>query len=264
MDWNQSFLSSLQQGSVSGMVAALQSQSTAHAGTAPAKVKYKAIQLLRKDKLNASYALIEQLCGHENWTAQEVGAICLTDFYETNGSEVEQWLRHLADSESWEVREWAANACGDVLEKHFATFLPMMTKWAQDESENVRRAVVLACKYAAKSRRPEFAQPLLAIVESLLDDRSRYVSDNLGPFAIGDTLIASYPAQVLQHLGNWVQNEDEQVRWNIAMVFTAAEGAKYAHEAKSIFDVLLTDERPYVMKAVAKAQNTIQKRDQSR
>lgn len=242
------------------MVKALDSQSTAHAGTAPAKIKNHAIHLLRKTNSNTLYPLILQLCSHENITAQEVGAICLTDFYLSQSSEVNRVLYRLADSDNWEVREWVASACGLILEKHFHDYFPVMEEWSKDVSENIRRAVVLAMMYAGKSRDPDFIEPFLTIVEHLLSDRSRYVRDNLGPFAIGSALIKYYPAQVLKRLDSWVNDEDEQVRWNIAMIFSAAEGVKFADESQHVFDILSSDERPYVKKAVNRAIKNINKR----
>ncbi|MCL6443571.1 MAG: HEAT repeat domain-containing protein [Alicyclobacillus sp.] len=260
LDWKQLFLQSMEQGSVESVVQALDAQSTTHAGTAPAKIKNAAIKLLRKLDPAQAYPLILQLCSQPSPTAQEVGAICLTDFYQSHSSEVNQVLYRLADSHHWEVREWVASACGSILDKHFYDYLPVMAEWSRDTSENIRRAVVLAMMYAGKSRNPEFIGPMLDVLEPLLSDRSRYVRDNLGPFAIGNALIKYYPAEVLERLNTWVNAEDEQVRWNIAMIFSAAEGSKFAHESQHILDILSSDERSYVKRAVCKAIKNMNKR----
>jgi len=260
IDWKQSFLYAVEHGSVENMVEVLQSQSTTHAGTAPAKIKYEAVKLLTKTNSSELYALLIQLCDHKNHTAQEVGVICLTDFYKNQSSEVNRVLYRLADSDHWEVREWVASACGVILENHFADYFPVIQVWSRDASENIRRAVVLAMMYAGKSRRPEFIDPFLDVMQPLLSDRSRYVRDNLGPFAIGNALIKYYPEQVLKRLATWVNDEDEQVRWNIAMIFSTAEGAKFAFQSKYVFDILLADERQYVKRAVSKAVKNVEKR----
>jgi len=170
-------------------------------------------------------------------------------------------LHRLAASENWEVREWVASACGSILEAHFHEFYDEMDRWSKDNSEYVRRAAVLAAMYAGKSRRPDFINPLLNILEHLLPDRSKYVrGDNLGPFAIGNALIKYYPEEVLTRMKSWVQSDDEQIRWNIAMVFSAAERAKYAARAKSILHIVLSDDRLYVKRAVAKALKSIKTR----
>lgn len=262
IDWKQTFIEAIEQDRVDEMVGALQTQSTSHAGTAPAKVKNDAAKLLRKINSDKRYPLLVELCHHEDPSAQEIGAICLTDFYGSHSEEVNKILYALADSDHWEVREWVASACGLILERNFPDYFAVVTEWSKDASENVRRAAVLSAMYAGKSRNPEFAEALLNLLEPLLSDCSKYVRDNLGPFAIGNALLKYYPTQVLDRIRTWVKSEDEQVRWNVAMIFSAADGAKFAEEAKSVLDILSADERPYVKRAVDKAIKNIQRRAQ--
>jgi 3-methyladenine DNA glycosylase AlkD len=199
------------------------------------------------------------LCHQENPTAQEIGAILLTDIYPEHAQDVHSILCKLADSPNWEVREWVASACGVLVEHHFHTFFQRMVEWSESPTENHRRAVVLAIMYAGKCRDLEYIDPFLDTLEPLLSDMSRYVRDNLGPFAIGSALIKYYPVQVLERLKDWVKDENEQVRWNIAMIFSAAEGAKHAKEAEVILEILKSDQRPYVKRAVNKALKVISK-----
>lgn len=265
--WADAFLNQLERGSIAGLVQLMQSQATAHAGTAPAKIKRQAIQIIRKRVENPAdlRELAQTLCLSEDATAQEVGCILLAHSYPSNDSDTQQIvhaiLQTLSDSENWEVREWAASACGEILTQHFATFLPSMTDWAKSPAENVRRAVVLALMYAGHTLPLTFAKPILDLIETFLTDESIYVRDNLGPFAIGSTLIKAYPEQVLARLPRWLESSNEQLRWNIAMVFSAAEGAKYAVQAKPILQTLSTDERPYIRRAFKRALRQIQKRD---
>lgn len=261
--WRKQFEELCQQGSTDGIIKLLSSQATSHAGTANANVKNQAIKLLTeqyKDQPVRLYQLALRLCNSKDPTAQEVGVIILGEYYKGNENEINATLLRLAKSDNWEVREWVASACGLILEKHFHGFFPVMENWLKDESENVRRAAILGIMYAGKGRNPEFADPFLDALEPLLSDRSRYVRDNLGPFAIGNALIKYYPKQVLRRLDKWVEDDDEQVRWNVAMIFSAAEGAKFAKEAKHIIAVLLSDERPYVKRAINKAIKNINKR----
>ena len=72
IDWKQSFLESIQQGAVDGLVEALHSQSTTHAGTAPAKIKHYAVKQLRKTDADKLYPLTLQLCCHENPTHKKL------------------------------------------------------------------------------------------------------------------------------------------------------------------------------------------------
>ncbi len=248
---------------VSGIVAAMQSQVTEHAGTAPAKVKQAAIRRISRHysgNPERGYGMAIRLCQSGNWTAEEVGAALLAPCYEVHPSDVANMLETLADSSNWEVREWAASACGAVLADHFDAFYPALVTFAHHPSENIRRAAVLAAMYAGQSRNPTFANPLLDLLEILIADPSKYVRDNLGPFAIGSSLIQCYPDKVIQRMQEWVQREDEQVRWNVAMVFSAAAGASYAPDAPEVFRILRQDKRTSVQKAVAKATKAIQKK----
>lgn len=261
--WKEKFDEALAQHSVSGLIESLHSQATSHAGTAKTQVKTTAIKALLQHYKTSPDALFQvscELCQSGNPTAEEVGVQLIAQCYPNHPETVVQVLHHLANNENWEVREWVAGACGNVLEANFESVYPVMQLWAQDQSENVRRAVVLAAMYAGKSRKPEFIHPILDLLEPLLSDKSRYVRDNLGPFAIGSALIHYYPNQVLPRLQKWIQSDDEQVRWNVAMIFSAAYGANYAMEARDVLEILLTDERPFVKKAVAKAMKNILKR----
>ena len=248
---------------VEGIIRVLTSQATSHAGTARAQVKNYAIRSLKNHhKRNAQklYTVAVDLCLSDNNSAQEVGVIILADFFGDHEHEVERILHTLANAENWEVREWVASACGRILAQQFSLFYPVMGSWAQDESEKLRRAVALALMYAGKTRNPNYTDRILDLIEALLADRSPYVRDNLGPFALGAGLIKYYPEPVMARLREWVRSENEQVRWNVAMVFSAAEGAKHAPTAKIVIDILRRDESPYVKRAVAKAVQTITKR----
>ncbi|GAA0594918.1 hypothetical protein GCM10009001_08800 [Virgibacillus siamensis] len=194
-------------------------------------------------------------------TAKEIAAHLLGKIYEVKPEQVTEKLRILADDENWEVREWAAGACGDILSNHFQAFYDDMMNWTADESGNVRRAAALAAKYAGKIRKPEYAEPLLDLVEQLLTDDDHYVRKNLGAFAIGDGLLRYYPESTLARLDNWIKVDDEHARWNIAKIFSAAEGMKHVNECKEIFQVLLKDDRNKVKRAVRSTCNKIEKRN---
>jgi len=246
--------------SISCLIDYLQSHSTPHAGTAPAKVKQDVIKALRRLPADARHPLVWALCQNADPGAQEIGALCITDFYTQYPEEVNDLLCKLADSAHWEVREWVASACGQLLEAHFEDYRLVMSEWARDDSDNIRRAVVLAVMYAARAKQADRAEPLLDLLVPLLSDRSAYVMDNLGPFALGSALIKYYPATVLERMRAWVQSDDEQVRWNVAMAFTAAAAVVMTDEAIPIWQALARDPHPYVQKAWKKAMRNIEKR----
>src|SRR5439155_292515 len=96
------------------------------------------------------------------------------------------------------------------------------------------RAPVVAAKHAARTRRTEWAEPLLDLIEPALRDSDDYVRKSLGPFALGDQFVRSYPDATLARLRTWMEDRDENVRWNVAMTFSAASGSRVAQRAPDI------------------------------
>lgn len=183
--------------------------------------------------------------------------LALGNPYSRHEEEVKKFLLNLGNDENWGTRESAAYAFSSVLLKNFNDVYPLFQEWVSSDSVNIRRAVALAAKYVSKTRKPEYGEPLLHLIEPLLSDRSVYVRKNLGPFAIGDGLLRAYPKLTLQHLTRWSQSSNEQVLWNVAMVFSSAEGAKHCDEALPILLRLAEDERRFVWRAVASALNNL-------
>jgi len=186
--------------------------------------------------------------------------LALENHYSRHKEEVKRFLLDLGNDARWETRESAAYAFASVLLKNFDEVYSQFQEWVRHESENIRRAVALAAKYVAKVRKPEYGEPLLRLIEPPLSDRSIYVRKNLGPFAIGDGLLRAYPKLTMQYVEKWSQSQDEQVLWNVAMVFSSAEGAKHCDEALPILRRLALDKRRYVWRAVASALRNLGRR----
>ena len=100
-------------------------------------------------------------------------------------------------------------------------------------------------------------EALLDLIEPALRDHEEYVRKSLGPFAIGDQFVRSYPDATLARLRKWMQDPDENVRWNVAMALSAASGARLGQKAPDILEFLATDDRPFVRGAVRAAQRRI-------
>jgi 3-methyladenine DNA glycosylase AlkC len=189
-----------------------------------------------------------------------LGCQLLTSFFPDRADDLAViWLR-LADHSDWEVREDAAWMVSEFLLADFEEAYAWCLQWVRDSSENVRRAVVVGVKVAAKARVPEWGHRLLDLIEPLLSDRSVYVRKNLGPFAIGDGLLRCYPELTLKRLARWARRSDEQTRWNVAMAFSAAEAAKHVDSAISILTYLAADERRFVWRGVASAMRNLGRR----
>jgi hypothetical protein len=201
-----------------------------------------------------------RLLQHPRRVDKELAAVILRPLIASHRADVERAVNRLARDDDWEVREAAASLLGDALERAFNEYLRPAQAWMATGEPRLRRAVVVAAKYAARSRHPDRAEPLLDLIEPALAERDEYVRRNLGPFAIGDQLLRSYPDATFARLERWAREPDEIVRWNVASTFTSASGARVAERGFGILAFLATDTRPLVARAVSAAVRNIVRR----
>jgi 3-methyladenine DNA glycosylase AlkD len=199
----------------------------------------------------------ERLLAHPRRVDKELATLIVMPLARTHSRELARIGYRLARESDWAVRESAATLLGQVLTEAWAETIPLLREWVSGPDSRLRRAVVVAAKYAARTRTPEWAEPLLDLLEPALRDHEEYVRKNLGPFAIGDQFVRSYPEQTLARLRKWMQDPDENVRWNVAMALSAASGARLGQKAPDILEFLGTDERPFVRGAVRAAQRRL-------
>jgi 3-methyladenine DNA glycosylase AlkD len=201
-----------------------------------------------------------RLLQHPRRVDKELAAVILRPLIGTHQPDLERAIHRLARDDDWEVREAAASLLGDCLERAFDDYLRPARAWVASGDPRLRRAVVVAAKYAARSRHADRAEPLLDLIEPALADHDEYVRRNLGPFAIGDQLLRSYPDPTFARLERWAHQPDENVRWNVAAAFTSASGAHVAERGFGILAFLSADTRPFVAHAVTAAIRNILKR----
>jgi DNA alkylation repair enzyme/HEAT repeats len=208
-------------------------------------------------------ALAEQTPRESRWidvlaqspspSARQVACLLLASRYPRDRSSVLQAAQALTDDAHWEVREAAAGLLGTLLDQDF----PRMRSWLEtlrgSRSENQRRAVVLAVKYAARREHPERTQGLLDLLAPLLRDESHYVRRNLGAFTLGDGLLRVDPGTTLTQLRAWSRDRDPAVRWNVAMAFSSAIGSFHWPAARAMLERLARGPEPMVRMGVAKA-----------
>jgi 3-methyladenine DNA glycosylase AlkD len=262
--WLATFTNAIGAGDREGAVAAVHSQATGHAGTAPAAQKRAAVKAIVAgvdDKRLPDTAL--WFAKSENNTAKEIGAMLLAQTYERHPKKAIAALRRLADDANWEVREWAGSGTGAAFSRNFDELYPVMEDWLRDESQFVRRAVCIALMGAADDDQPERAEPLLKLADALVQDSSEEVKRNAGPFAVGSSLLGVYPKQTLAHVRKWARSKDEMPRWNAAMVFVAANGAKHVDVGLEVLSSLAPDKRRAVWMAVGSALKNLVKREPS-
>jgi HEAT repeat protein len=203
---------------------------------------------------------IDALATASSPTARQVACLLLASRYPDDPPGVLRLAETLADDPHWEVREAAGGLLGTLLDRDFDDIRPRLEVLRGAKSENLRRAVVLAVKYATRRDKPERVPDLLALLSPLLRAPEPYVRRNLGPYTIGDALLRIDPKETLRCLREWSRDRDPMVRWNVAMAFSSAIGSFHWPAAKSILERLAKGPEPLVRNAVAKAMRRSRQR----
>jgi hypothetical protein len=180
------------------------------------------------------FALGQALLSRPEYCARNLGVGLIESGWPRHRKEVEKGLLSTAEDEDWIVREYAASSCARLLDRDFPHFSRLFEKWAKKGSVNAKRAVALAVKYDARSGKKERLPTYLRLIEPLIGEEAEYIRKNLGPFAIGDCLLSRYPEALLAACSRWAKSENENTRWNSAMVFTAAASRKFKKEGRKI------------------------------
>lgn len=204
------------------------------------------------------FALGKKLLARPEYAARGLGAGFIERGWPKH-KEVEKLLLKAAEDPDWIVREIAAFAFARMLEKDFAHFAELFARWAKSGGESTKRAVALAVKYDSKSADPKRWKTYLRLIEPLLEEEAEYIRKNLGPFAIGDGLLSRFPEETLKACGKWARSRHPWVRWNTAMVFTAAAARRFSKEGRKILAELTHDENPMVSRAAKRAEKNLAK-----
>ncbi len=219
------------------------------------------IQKIIKMSLSSDeqYGLGKNLLKRGEYTARNIGIRLIASGW-SNQKDIEPLMRKAANDEDWIVREYAAGAFANLFEKDFLHFSGVFRKWVKAETVNVKRAIALAVKYDSKSADLKKWKVYFDLIDPLMSEEAEYIRKSLGPFAIGDGLLSRFPKQVLDACKKWVFSNDENVRWNVAMIFTAAAARKYTKEGKMILNTLVNEESRFVSRAACKAMRMMEKK----
>jgi len=193
------------------------------------------------------------LASGEKGESRHVACGLIAVGYHTDPAKSIALLYKLVDDPDWTVRESACDACGKALRNDFDGMREVLREWGSDQSENVRRAVLIAVIKASQLRTLGWEEPLLKLIEPLLTDRAKVVRRNLGPFAVGSAMLSHYPSITFEYLVKWSTSTDEQTLWNVAMAFSASGAPPLVKRALIVLRKLSLDERRYVWRAVAAA-----------
>lgn len=204
------------------------------------------------------YQLAKKLLKRAEYTARNIGTHLLVSGWPKH-KDVEDFMRMAADDADWIVREYAAGTFASLLEKDFSHFSKLYLKWVKSESVNVKRAIALAVKYESKSAEKNKWKTYFNLIDPLMQEDAEYIRKNLGPFAIGDGLLKRYPSQILLSCKKWAKSKNENVRWNTAMIFTAAAAKKFTKDGKAVLSPLTKDTNAFVSRAAKRALKNLEK-----
>jgi len=191
--------------------------------------------------------------------ARQVACAVLDTFWKDHRKEVEKLTLNLARDEEHEVRLYAASTMARIVRSNFRSYFRYMRLWSRHADPSVRRQVIIATVAVADSDRPEWARPLLDLLEPHMSDRDPYIRRNLGPFALGQGMLRVYPEETLERCEQWLPSDDEIVRWNIGMAFATPVIPVDRVRTLSILKVLASDTRRFVWGAAAAALQNLAK-----
>lgn len=132
------------------------------------------------------------------------------------------------------------------------------------DSENIRRAIVIGLKYLGKYRELSLSRDILEILALFMDDDSKYVQKNLGPFAIGDAMINYDSIGTLDLLKKYADSDNPNIKWNVASAFSTAAGAKHGDSGFHILTRLIHDSNKSVRQMALTSLKNLYKRNDSK
>jgi HEAT repeats len=185
--------------------------------------------------------------------AREMSCALLDAFWKDHRKEVERLTLNLARDEDEEVRQYAASTMARIVRANFKQRFRYLQSWCNHPDPSVRRQVIIATVGVTDPKHPERAKMLLDMLEPHLKDRDPYVRRNLGPFALGQGLLRAYPEATLERFQDWLESDDEVVRWNLATALATAVAISQWKLALDVLQVLAADQRRFVWGAASAA-----------
>ncbi len=258
---------SIRSGNYKKIITIIDSISTKHAGTAKMNDKRYVIaeiashinNLGLKDPDREFFRIGKKILALRSDNAKEIGIHTICRGYKYNKDKVTEYLYRITNDSNWEVREYAAGALSAVLRSN-SEFIKTLRKWTKDKSENIRRGVVLAACGLRNLKDPSSFDKALTLLEPLLSDSSRYVKVNLGPFILGGYFGNHFPEKIFELLDRIIKSDNENVKWNAAMIFNNSFGNRNPNEAVKYLRILAKDKSTVVQRAVRSTMHNLRKR----
>ncbi|MEW6685430.1 MAG: HEAT repeat domain-containing protein [Candidatus Edwardsbacteria bacterium] len=155
-------------------------------------------------------------------------------------------IRKKANDGDWQIREGATDEIKKINDKYFEEYLPVWKEWIKDPNPNIRRALEVGL---LRINKKHYREAFELLVPLLYDDEN-YVRKNCGPFALS-AIAYRNPDDAFKRFRELIKEENQNVRWNIAMCLGVMFGVKYPKSSLELLKILAQDERRFVWRAVA-------------
>lgn len=165
------------------------------------------------------------------------------------------YLKQVAQSESWRVRERVAMALKYINSHSFEQVEPTWYEWVEHDDNYVRRT----CEVGLMGIPAEYVDSALQILDLLVDDSDEYVRKSCGGFAVS-TIANMDPGIAKVYLDRWSNSENVRTRWNVAKAIGGSYGRENEH-AMTLAYQLSGDDEYRVRRAVASSLRTLFKKD---
>jgi len=223
-------------------------------GASAAEIRYAGRQFARlRDGDELSSERLAAFARSEEPSARQLACYLVPKVYTDSPDDAATVLELLFEDDDWTIRDAAAAVAGALLRKDFRSMLERVRVWRDAPSVSARRAAVIAAARAAHPHHLERAEPLLKLLQPLLEERDPLLRRALGPSALGSSLLRHYPRTTFEYLTQWSTSNNPQVLWNVSMAFSTPPAASMAKKALIILRKLSLDPRRFVWRAVASA-----------
>jgi|SRR5581483_11307193 len=197
-----------------------------------------------KDARQKALKLLRSRANHEI----RIGANILLRDVGVTDKQLEDAIRFLSTHADWELREEAAMMFRTLIKRNFDHWFNVMKDFVNSDSVNLKRAAVVGAM--TKLSKEQTKKIVEAIFQPNLPYNHVYMKKNLGPFAIGSHLLKNEPVLTFSYLNKWIKNKNENVRWNVLMAFSQAQGKKYREQALKYVRQVEQDPSKTVQRAV--------------
>ena len=217
------------------------------------EIRSAAQQILRRNDDHRVVTEAKALAGRKSPKARVLACLLLPSSYPQDCEGAVCSLRALACDDDRYVREAAAMAAGKILQQDFFPMLEELRRWVDGKSAFGRAAALAAASSAACVSCIDWGEPLVRLIEPLLEVRDANLRRRVGPGAISNALLAYHRDITFEYLIKWSTSSDAQVLWNVAMSFSGPSAVPIAKKALIILRRLAVDPRRFVWRATASA-----------